>query len=229
LFVLLGVTAASLWALWGYTQRAQIFRIKQIILPANASFTVRESLIGTSLWTLDARALSQELKRQQPWLKEVRVVRELPSTVRVETEARVPIAQVRLGTGWHLVDREGFILPQASAEPTAELVRLVGVGRGGSRIGDNADEQLLLALRVLQALQRLPSPLRRRISDIDVTEPRQLRFSIDGETEVRCGSEVELETQLQRLSAALKAIAKQRVAARYIDVRFSEPVVGPSA
>jgi len=57
--------------------------------------------------------------------------------------------------------------------------------------------------------------------------PQQLRFLLDGETEVRCGAETDLGVQLERLRATLKAISKQSMAVRYIDVRFKEPVIAP--
>jgi len=218
------------WRLWGFAQRTDAFRIARVELPAESSLHVRRPLIGENLLTLDLGALARELKHQQPWLKEVRVVRRLPDTLTIEPMTRVPVAQVRISQ-WYPVDKDGFILPEGSVEPAETLVRLVGFERGGSRLGagkENDDERLQLALRVLPALQRTGSLMARRLTEVDVSDPQLIRFFIDGgATEVRCGSEAELGAHLARLEAALKAIDRHPFEVGYIDVRFQEPVIHP--
>ncbi len=218
----------TVWALWNYAQRAEAFRVAHVQLPPQPSLTLREPLIGTNLWDLDLRALAEHLKRQQPWLKEVRVVRVLPDTIRVDAIPRTPVAQVRIDR-WYPVDREGFILPAGSPEPADRLIHLVGFERAGVtlRAGqDNTDARLKLALRILEMLRHAPPLISRRLTEVNVADPQAIRFLMDGQTEVRCGSEAELEAHLKRLQATLKAIARQQLAVRYIDVRFREPVVG---
>lgn len=216
--------------LWGYAQHAEVFRITHVDLPADPAVRLRGPLIGEGLLTLDLGALADELKRRHPWLKEVRVVRRLPDTLRIEPIPRVPVAQVRVGR-WHPVDEDGFILPEGSVEPAERLIRLVGFDRGRPPLGvgqENEDERLKLALRVLAALQRAASVSARRLAEVDVSDPQQIRFLIDGgATEVRCGSEAELGAHLERLGAALKAIDRQPFTVGYIDVRFQEPVIHP--
>lgn len=229
-FLLIAGLSAGVWRLWGFAQRADVFRIAQVELPADSSLHVRQSLIGENLLTLDLGALARELKRQQPGLKEVRVVRRLPDTLTIEPITRVPVAQVRIGR-WHEVDKDGFILPEGSVEPAEHLIRLVGFERGGPPLGagkENDDDRLQSALRVLAALQRAPSLTARRLAEVDVADPQQIRFLIDGgATEVRCGSEAELGAHLERLGAALKAIDRHPFEVGYIDVRFPEPVIHP--
>ena len=234
-FLFMAALTMILWGLWSYGERAEAFRIAHVYLPSQSSLKLRAPLIGTNLWALDIRTLAEELQQQQPWLKEVRVVRQLPNAIRIDAIPRMAVAQVRLDR-WYPVDRDGFILPQASAEPSPRLIRLEGFERSGTalRIGkDNADERLQLALRILAKLRRAPPSISRRLVAVNVADPRQIRFlivlpaSTEGPAEVRCGSEEELEAHLQRLSAALKAVTKEPFAVRYIDVRFHEPVVGP--
>jgi cell division septal protein FtsQ len=239
--ILSGVLAITGWALWDYARRMDAFRITQVVLPSEGSFTLREPILNTNLWGLDIHALAGELKRQQPWLKEVRVIRQLPNAVRVEAIPRTPVAQVRLAQagGWHPVDPEGVLLPSASGAASDDLVRLSGTGTA-LRVGNaNTDERLLLALRVLQKLRRSPVLVSRRLTEINVADPRQIRFIVDlparpaggaqagGGLEVRCGSEPELDAHLSRLRASLRRISRQPVPVQYIDVRFQEPVVGP--
>lgn len=228
--VTFGVTVAVVWGLWGYAQRADAFRITQVSMPSQVSLALRAPLIGTNLWDLDLQALAGELSRQQPSLKRVRVVRQLPNAIRIEAIPRMPVAQVKVGT-WHPVDAEGFILSGGSSQSPSELVRIMGADGGETplRVGSlNRSERLEVALRVLKVLRRAPALVSRRLTDINVSDPRQIRFVLDGNTEVRCGSETELSAQLDRLHATLKTIARHQMAVRYIDLRFGEPVVHPA-
>ena len=95
-FLHMGVLGVALWALWAYAQRCDAFRVVEVSLPEHASFTLPASIIGTNLWRLDLHKLSEALEAQQPWLKEVRVIRRLPNGVRIEPIARIPVAQVRV-------------------------------------------------------------------------------------------------------------------------------------
>jgi len=215
--------------LWSYVQRADAFRITQVQLPASSSLKLSDPLVGDNLWTLDIRAVAEHLSRQHPWLRQVRVIRQPPNTIRIETIPRLAVAQVHVRQ-WHPVDADGFLLPQASASPLDRLPRLAGLdqGNGSLKVGAiNTDERLKTALRVLKMLQRAPALMSRRVTELNVADVQQLRFVIDGEIEIRCGSEAEVPRQLERLLAVLKRVAKQSVAVRYIDVRFREPVIGP--
>ena len=230
LLAALGV-AAVLWLSWGYVRHADVFRITYVDLPAGSSFQFPKTLIGDNLLTVDLRALAETLHRQQPSLKAVRVVRRLPNTLRVEPIQRLPVAQVWLDQ-WYPVDGQGFVLQEGSVEPDERLIRLVGFERAKVPLRpgrENADDRLRLALRVLGVLRGVPPSIARRLTEADVSEPDQIRFLLDGKTEVRCGSEAELADHLGRLQAALKAIAKQPFEVAYIDVRFQEPVIGPRA
>ena len=225
----LGLLAGALWALGAYAQRAEVFRITRVSLPPQSTLKLREPLIGRNLWAVDLRRLADELKQQQPWLKAVRVVRQLPNTLRIEPVQRIPVAQIKLDR-WYPVDEEGFIVPEGSVQPRERIIRLVGIDRSGASLRpgqENADERLRLALRVFGTVRRAPLSISRRLIEINVADPQQIRFLMDGDTEVRCGTEAELDAHLQRLRAALQAIARQSLDVQYIDVRFHEPVVHP--
>jgi len=247
-FLLPAVLGFSGWALWTYAIRSEAFLVAHVQLPQDATLRLRDPLIGRNIWSLDLKALAQELRAQQPGLKDVRVVRQLPDTIRLEAIKRVPIAQLRLdlpaapmppGRGphgaaqagrWYPVDRDGFIVPDGSPQPHERLVQLVGIDRPGASLrAGNAgqDERLRLALRALDVIRRSPAMISRRVTAVNVGDPQQIRFVLEDGTEVRCGAEAELESNLHRLRSALRAMVRQPFEAGYIDVRFQEPVVGP--
>ena len=229
-FLAVALLAAGTWALWHHAQAAEAFRVVRVQLPAQSTLKLPQTLIGANLWQVDVDQVAAELRRQEPALKDVRVVRQLPNAIRIEPVLRVPVAQVRVG-GWHPIDQEGFVLANSTPEPAERIVRFTGLERAASpvRAGKaNDDARVVLALRVLDVLRRNPL-LARHVTEINVADVQQIRFLMDDETEVRCGSETELSANLDRLRATLRALAKQSVDVAYIDVRFQEPVVGPKS
>ena len=227
------------WALWAYAQRAELFRIAQVeVVPPSAAAYLPPSLVGRNLWQVDLEGLERHLKTEYPWVARVRVLRQLPDSLLVEVAERVPVAQVRIRSsswarragGWHGVDDEGFILSQASDRPSEELAKLVGLGVGQDPLvvgAINRGERVALALRVLARLRSAPALVARQLRELDISDPRQIRFTIDDDVEVRCGSEADLEMQLERLRVALQALVGRQIPVQYVDVRFQEPVVGP--
>ncbi|HEX9779796.1 MAG TPA: cell division protein FtsQ/DivIB [bacterium] len=222
------LTAAAVWLLWDHTNRAEAFRVTRVTMPPGSGLTIDPSLMGSNIWQVDIGQLARALERQRPTLKHVRVIRDLPDRIRIDVIEREPVAFVRVN-GWLPVDAEGFILPEGT-EADEGLPRVHGVGRLGAALHvgrRNADERLQLALRVLEQLRRAPALADRRLSELDVSNPRQLRFLIDDSTEIRCGSEAELAVNLRRLRDTMAAIGRRDLAVRYIDLRFDDPVVAP--
>jgi hypothetical protein len=244
------------WVLWGYVHSAEAFRVVQVHSTPQTPFTLPASLIGTNLFTVDLRALSMELQQQQPWWQAVRVVRHVPHTIRIHPVPRVAVAQVdippisarRADRAWYPVARDGVILPEGRAEPVRTLVRIVGCQRDTAQ-PERLDERFTLALRVLTQLMRSPRAISRRVRELNVADPQQIRFVLDDDVEVRCGREEELDAHLVRLRAALQAlkgswfdsahhdpergqhgrgrVEGSSVEVGYLDVRFQDPVIGP--
>jgi len=224
-----GLVAMAGWGMVTYVRDADAFRIAEIRMEPARGLRVPRSVIGQNLWSVDLSALAESLSRQQPALKTVRVVRELPNRLRIDAIARHPIAQVRLDR-WYAVDGEGYVLPDGRTQPSEDLVRLVGVETPQARLRAgalNTSERLQVGLRVVDAVRQQPWLPSHRLETVDVSDPRQISLRIDDDVEIRCGAESELPTQLTRLQTVLKTVEPQRVAIRYIDVRFAEPVVAP--
>lgn len=228
-FAVLGIAAVCGLALRESLARSEAFRITTVRLPAQSPVKVPDSVIGQNLWTIDLKALAEDLRSQRPDLKRVRVTRLLPDTLQVETVARKPIAQLKLGQ-WHAVDRDGFIFPRPSQTVWNELVIVKGLEEAKPllKVGrENAHEQLLLALRMVSRLQASPTLAGHRLTAVQVGNPKQLSFLIDDDIEIRCGDEPALDRHLDRLRTVLRSVSRNQVAIRYIDMRFQDPVVGP--
>ena len=228
-FVAVAAVLAVVGVCGGLAIRSDAFVIQDVQMTAETPLKVPPTLIGRNVWDVDLRGLSDDLKRQQPHLKQVRVTRRLPNALSIQAVQRVPVAQIKL-VQWYLVDADGYVLPQARQTPFEQVVLLKGVEQAKAplKVGrENATEAMQRALRVLSRLRTAPALAAHRLVSIDVSDPAQLLFAIDDEIEIRCGSEEELAIQLGRLRAVLDRVAKQDMIIRYVDLRFPDPVVGP--
>lgn len=228
-FVAVAAVLAVVGMCGGLAIRSEAFLIEDVQMTAETPLIVPPTLIGRNLWDVDLRGLSDTLKRQQPHLKQVRVTRRLPNALSIHAVQRVPVAQIKL-VPWHLVDADGYVLPEARQKPFDQVVLLKGVehAKAPLKVGrENQTEAMQRALRVLSRLRTAPALAAHRLVSIDVSDPAQLLFAIDDEIEIRCGSEAELAIQLGRLRSVLDRVAREDIIIRYIDLRFPDPVVGP--
>ncbi|MBI3323214.1 MAG: FtsQ-type POTRA domain-containing protein [Candidatus Omnitrophica bacterium] len=220
-----GIAAAMGAAVWCGASRSDAFRVTAVQLPLNSALKIPESVIGQNLWAVDLNAVADGLKRQQPFLKRVRVVRSIPNTLRVETVQRMPVAQVSIGAQWYAVDADGFILAKPAPAPADALVILKGVEPSLKPGREQANDRLLLALRMVEQLKHAPVLIGRRVTTVNVSNPKQLAFMLDQDVEIRCGDEGSLSYHLQRLRTVLRRVSRHQLAVRSIDLRFKDPVV----
>lgn len=210
---------------------SEAFRLERVVLPPGSTLQAPTSLIGQNLWAIDLERVADQLKSQQPQLKRVRVIRQLPNALAIEVSTRLPVGQLRLASGrWCPVDGDGFVLSEAQATSWDHLVIVKGAeqARPAIRAGaPNTNERLVEAVRLIAWLRRSPALIGHRLTAIDVTDLRRVTLVVDEDVEVRCGSEPQLAEQLARLRSVWKMLANQPVDVRYIDVRFPEPVIGP--
>ncbi|MBI4354411.1 MAG: cell division protein FtsQ [Candidatus Omnitrophica bacterium] len=101
--------------------------------------------------------------------------------------------------------------------PVKHPVALKGIG---------SEEDRERAVRIAEWLQRHPALIGHRLTAVDVQDADQLLVVLDDELEIRFGREEQLSQQMNRLRLALHAVTQRSIQARYIDLRFEEPVVG---
>ena len=226
--VLVLVLGGLVFGSWRLVLASDAFLVNDIRVPREVTVEIPD-VRGQNLWLVDLESLARAVHAKQPELKWVRTVRVPPSTVAIDARARQPIGQVQL-LQWHPVDDEGFVFGTPSKEPAADLVMLKGVAdpKAPLKPGQtNASERLQTAVQLARHVAVSNALGGHRLTALDVGDPRQLNFTLDGDLEIRCGTLEQLDAQLARLRDVLQRVAGQAFAIRYIDVRFPEPVIGP--
>ncbi len=125
-----------------------------------------------------------------PWVAEATIRRSLPRTIEVRIVERHPIAIGRVGETLFLVDEHGEEIDEYGPRYAEfDLPIIDGLSRGGEQEPGVNDRRVQLASRLLAEVRSHPD-LARRISQLDVSDPRNAVVIVDQETtRVRLGDE----------------------------------------
>lgn len=217
------------WGAWSYAHEAPEFLLREVRVPVVPPMRLPEGLEGRNIFTVNLKTLRQSIVQLNPQVRQVRVLRILPSALMVEAVERRPVAQVHLNR-YYGVDLDGFVEAQGQPQPYPLLPVLEGVEEHGADIvpGRRNDiERLLTALGCLNQFQSSAALQGHHVTMVDVADPEGMVFMLDGAVEVRLGSAQQLEQKLRRLQAVLRTVEVKRLRPSYLDLRFDDPIIGP--
>lgn len=152
--------------------------------------------IGRPLARLDTAAVGDRV-RQLPGVAAVRVSRSWPSTVVVAVTARTPVAAVRSGAAYALVDREAVPFQQVRVVPAG--LPLVQAGQADGAAALKAAVDVVVAL---------PSMVRTRISSVVAPTAEDVTFTLQSGRTVVWGGVARSARKAVVLAALLKYPAK---------------------
>ncbi|MBP7275354.1 MAG: FtsQ-type POTRA domain-containing protein [Kiritimatiellae bacterium] len=176
---------------------------------------------GENLFAVNLQQVRNNLM-EVPLVREARVQRVLPGTLRIRVVERTAVARipVQRGSAHHGVDREGFVLGPRVASP--HLPRILGLDSAtvtpGRRIeGVNARD----ALELIELCDRLDPAQDIGLQSVDTSRPDILMLTLDHDDTAHLGRS-RLDLRVAWLAAMRKAIEmEQRRGTRplFFDVR----------
>ncbi len=184
--------------------------------------------LGRNIFQVDIEEVKERLQNH-PQVKEISIFRRFPRRVEVKVKEREAVALIQNEGQVYPLDREGFILPADSFPRPLPL--MTGLGRGGIKVGERLEGiKLVMALDILEAF----SASGLSISGIDLEESSPIvkigeispvRNKISSGVRVFLGKEPERERQAKELKAILNDLQRRQEQAKYVDLRFNNPVV----
>lgn len=168
-----------------------------------------------------------------PWVADAALRRVLPGTVDVVVSEREPLGIARFADRLYLIDRRGSPIDEFGPGhadldlPLVDGLLSAGTAPDDRPVADGA--RAALAVRLLTSLEADPD-LAGRVSQIDVSDPRDAVVALEGDTAlVRVGDDRFVERLRSYLDLA-PALRERVPAIDYVDVRFGERVyVRPQA
>ena len=206
-----------------------LLEVRRVVVRGNSWLSEQEvlglveGLVGSNVLVTDLSAWRERLLAS-PWIGDAVLRRVLPATVEIAVQERKPLGLGRVDGRLFLVDDQGTLIDAFGPRYAAlDLPVIDGLGRdsAGARAVDR--RRVGLAARLLQSLGRQPD-LARRVSQIDVSDPRDAVVILDQDTALlRLGDEQFLERL--RSYVELEGRLRERVPEiDYVDLRFGERV-----
>ena len=183
-----------------------------------------DGMRGRNMVWLDLEEWREKLTAS-PWVADAALRRVLPGTVDVLISERQPMGIARIGDALYLIDHGGTIIDEFGPNyADFDLPIIDGLSVPPHDDGPLIDEdRAALAAKLLASVGDHPA-LARRVSQIDVTDVRDVTVILKGDTTVvRVGDERFAE-RLQSYLDLSPALRERVPDIDYVDLRFDERV-----
>lgn len=210
--------------------KSSAFRLEEVIVQGNRMLSKGEVLslsgidTGRNIFKVDLEGVKVRLLAN-PLVRKVTVSRRLPSGLLISIEERKPVALINAGSLYG-VDGEGVLLPPFKPMVMHDLPIITGVEVEQTQFGQRLEsDRLDRALELLGKMARLAPGLIGRISEMDVSDHRNLvLYTAKDGAQVRMGDGRNLG-KIAALEVVLEDLEKKSIVAEYIDLRFKDQVV----
>ncbi|HVL49890.1 MAG TPA: FtsQ-type POTRA domain-containing protein [Actinomycetota bacterium] len=168
--------------------------------------------VGDQLVGISTREVGERLERL-PWVRQARVERILPSTLRISVDERKASLVVHTNQGPYLVDDRGLVLQQGS-ENLVNLVDLpLPVLSPGSVI---TTPEFTHSARILRSL---PDGIRDEVSTVRAASIDQIQLEMSGGPVIYYGAAEDIQAKNHAADALLQRSADSPATTGIIDVR----------
>jgi cell division protein FtsQ len=228
--VVLAIVGATAYSAAGLVVSAEALTVTRITVSGNTRLSrgevlsLLDGLRGTNMVTADLEDWRRRLMAS-PWVANAAMRRVLPGRVDVFIAEREPMGIGRIGPSLYLVDDRGDVIDEFGPNyAELDLPIIDGLSAGAAESGLLINQsRASLASRLLTSLGAKPE-LARRVSQVDVTDPRDAVVILDGDTAlVHVGDDQFLE-RLQTYVDLVPALRERVAEIDYVDMRFDERV-----
>lgn len=163
---------------------------------------------GDNLFTVSRNNVEKALKKNLPYIEEVKIKRELPGTLKITVTDAEEFACYSIGERFFIVSKSGWVLKENDKVPD-NIINIKAsdikceVGGGISFKDETAKE---LVDRIIGALEKEKII----INTVDVTDPLSINIFVDNRFEVALGTDENIERKILHLSGMIKNIAPEK-------------------
>jgi cell division septal protein FtsQ len=181
-------------------KKSRFFTIKTVLIEGcfrvDKNEVLMKSKIASGLPIIDLKpALIEKELKQIQWVRDVKIIRNFPSNIKIKIEEREPIALINYGKVWY-TDKEGVLLPMFKATysnlPLVSGIKLDSTGR--------VDKQDIERLKkFLKECKNSNVVLARHISQLDLSDKNLIKIKLEDYPTIIELSDNNTEMLLQRL------------------------------
>ncbi len=178
------------------------------------------------LFELQPTEIEKQIKKDQPIVENVHVVRELPTTIRIEVDEVDPIAKILFENTWYGIDEEGNILAGLKSIELYDYPVITGLS-----LKQKTENQIVRPegfediLKCLNTQKKINPLILNQISEINYHPKSGIIFYLlDSGTPVITGKD-EIEKKLFKFNKVYPLLVAELNSTQFIDLRYSTQVV----
>jgi cell division protein FtsQ len=170
-----------------------------------------------NLLLLDIGLLKDRVEAHR-WVREARVRKVFPSTLKIEITEREPAAVLKAGEKLFLIDRDGVWLEPLAVREEADLPLFVD----SASFRDDYLQKIGLAWK---CLDDLASAGREEVDTLDLSEPRSVSVYLRGQTTRLILGGERFSERLAFIRSYEENLEARNGPAEYIDLRFDDRII----
>lgn len=187
-------SALGVGALWWIGWHSPVTVVEHVVVDSPRGISAQAIRLASGISaadhvpSVDAEAVRRSIMSAIPAVADVAVQRSLPHTVRLEVASRTPLAAVRSGAGYLVMDADGVIFDQVKHAKDLVVIKA------------NSDEDRESARRLLASV---PDTLRERITQVTTRSPDDISLGLRSGATVRWGSVEDSELKARVLAGLM--------------------------
>lgn len=213
-------------AIWG----SSALTLRRVEVAGNRWVSPHD-LVGASGLHAGARLLEVSTGRvatrveSLPWIRDGRVERILPSTIRITVAERKPVAVLLIGDSRFIADPEGVVVDRVANDlPETPLISITDLPV--SKLAAGRRIRLPQYQQALTVVRSLPDLVRARLVIVRAPSPSRITLELDEGVSVIYGADRQLREKNFALRALMERLRREDKKIASIDVRVpSRPTV----
>lgn len=176
----------------------------------------KEDVMGFNIFHIDKKYLA-EFALQDSTIKEVEIRREFPATLVYYLEAREPLAWVKTGSEFFLVDEEGYSIKKTEEIEELDLPLIKLEGEELKEEVRLDEENLAFCLNLLENLEKW---VLERVTDVVLGQRRNVRLYLEGGGQILLGQAYTSDELPGLIMGFMRELEKDLDRLEYLDLRF---------
>lgn len=198
------------------------FKVENVIVSGNIMYDTQDILEaadivpGTNFLAIRSQNIVNTLKNEYPAVRNVRIVRRLPSTVELQITESTPVMYITVGEFFYTLDENLVVLEKTSSFDEKEMLGLTRIYLpdvssciSGEYIVSR-DTDIPEMVKRLYA-QLLAAELPYEVKEIDFTDKFDIKFILDVKYTVKLGSIIDCDIKLEFLRGILEELSADDV------------------
>lgn len=222
----------------GYTKaqdmllHSELFIVRDVFVERSIEFIDKNQLLalkGKNIFTLDINKLHRRIRAQYPQISQLHIVKVLPDHIKILAKKRDALFAYVMKGKYLLVDKEGVAMYYV--DKSVDLPVLIGPSGVPLKITLGAKFTpgfVSDALNIINAMKAHPQVARFKLVEMDLSNLSRYAISFTGGFKVLMDKE-NYSLKLDMLEMLLGQRKIDFNTAKYIDLRFNEPVLGENA